>query len=319
MTGRTGKSRKPGAVLWAVDPFERETLPSLSGVRELLGWITEAKQGLVPVYVAPLPEKSVEAGQMPEVPELEGVLFEYLRRFPLPKGLYARVLIGEWSHLPEMVRTLLEFAREEGVESIVVSSHGRAGMKRLVLGSFAELLLRESPLPVLFLPKRDLPEEAAHHRRVLFPTDFSALAADAFELFLEEASRRNLELLLFHMLSPPAPSMDLGMVPAIPHDFLPEQREWARREGALWMARAGKRGVEGRFLLENEDLLPLSGEAVLAAAQREKARLIAMPSLSSPLTRLVAGSVAHEVFRSGRLPVWLYGPRALAEKRRSAA
>lgn len=47
------------------------------------------------------------------------------------------------------IKTVLEIARLEDSDLIVISSAGRSGIKRLLLGSVAEQMLRESPLPVL--------------------------------------------------------------------------------------------------------------------------------------------------------------------------
>lgn len=44
---------------------------------------------------------------------------------------------------------LLEAAGEEGVDLVAMATHGRDGVKRLVLGSVADKILRASPCPVL--------------------------------------------------------------------------------------------------------------------------------------------------------------------------
>jgi nucleotide-binding universal stress UspA family protein len=46
---------------------------------------------------------------------------------------------------------ILDEARSRGAELIVMGTHGRRGLKRVVLGSDAELVLRESPVPVLLV------------------------------------------------------------------------------------------------------------------------------------------------------------------------
>lgn len=45
--------------------------------------------------------------------------------------------------------TLLALAQRHGAQLIVVGTHGRTGLRHLLLGSVAEHLLRLSPLPVL--------------------------------------------------------------------------------------------------------------------------------------------------------------------------
>ncbi len=42
-------------------------------------------------------------------------------------------------------------AKREGCDLIVIGTHGRRGVRRLVLGSDAELVVRNSPVPVLLV------------------------------------------------------------------------------------------------------------------------------------------------------------------------
>lgn len=60
-------------------------------------------------------------------------------------ALKLHVLIGD----PASVCT--EYAAEIGAELIVIPSHGRTGLARLILGSVAEGILRHSKCPVLVL------------------------------------------------------------------------------------------------------------------------------------------------------------------------
>lgn len=46
---------------------------------------------------------------------------------------------------------ILQEARDCGAELIVMGTHGRRGLRRLALGSDAEMVLRDSPVPVLLL------------------------------------------------------------------------------------------------------------------------------------------------------------------------
>ena len=47
--------------------------------------------------------------------------------------------------------TILDVAREVGAELIVMGTHGRSGLSRLLLGSVAENVLRGASCPVLFV------------------------------------------------------------------------------------------------------------------------------------------------------------------------
>jgi len=49
---------------------------------------------------------------------------------------------------------ILAAAREWPADLIVMGTHGRRGLNRLVLGSDAEMVLRSAPVPVLFVRSR---------------------------------------------------------------------------------------------------------------------------------------------------------------------
>ncbi|HXS90102.1 MAG TPA: universal stress protein [Steroidobacteraceae bacterium] len=71
---------------------------------------------------------------------------------------------AEVSSEPRLVETLggrvadeiVKQAKEWSADLIVMGTHGRRGLKRLAMGSDAELVLRLSPVPVLLI--RDRPE-----------------------------------------------------------------------------------------------------------------------------------------------------------------
>jgi nucleotide-binding universal stress UspA family protein len=61
-------------------------------------------------------------------------------------------------HVHELI---LEEARAANAELIVMGTHGRGGLPRLLLGSDAELVQRNSPVPVLLVRGPADPERAA--------------------------------------------------------------------------------------------------------------------------------------------------------------
>lgn len=62
---------------------------------------------------------------------------------------------------------ILDVAREHGVDLIAMSTHGRSGIARMVIGSVADQVVRHSPMPVLLIrpdPPRVAPAWAARQR-----------------------------------------------------------------------------------------------------------------------------------------------------------
>lgn len=68
------------------------------------------------------------------------------RAHALYPGIEQRVVKGEpWEEI-------LLCAREQGAELIVMGTHGRRGVSRVLLGSVAEKVVRLSPIPVMTIP-----------------------------------------------------------------------------------------------------------------------------------------------------------------------
>lgn len=57
----------------------------------------------------------------------------------------------------EPAEEIARYAREHGIDLIVVGTHGRTGVSRAILGSVAERLLRLAPCPVVAVPTTEIP------------------------------------------------------------------------------------------------------------------------------------------------------------------
>lgn len=73
---------------------------------------------------------------------LEALLAEHLRGL---SRVEARVLVGNAQE------KILEVARQEQVELIILGTRGRTGLARLIFGSVAEGVARQAPCPVVIL------------------------------------------------------------------------------------------------------------------------------------------------------------------------
>jgi nucleotide-binding universal stress UspA family protein len=105
---------------------------------------------LVLLHVKPPPQ--VLFGKMGPVvvepPDLRRTLQEQLDRLrPAESPLHVERRLAEGDAAAEIVKT----AREVGSELVVMGTHGRTGLRRLLLGSVAEQVLRRAPCPVLTL------------------------------------------------------------------------------------------------------------------------------------------------------------------------
>lgn len=83
-------------------------------------------------------------------------------------------------------------------DMIVMSTHGRTGFSRLILGSVAEKVLRLSHVPVLVVEEESQLEPL---QRIMVTTDFSDNSATAFPYAKEIAEKTGAQLDLVHILS----------------------------------------------------------------------------------------------------------------------
>lgn len=103
--------------------------------------------------MTPIPPSVVEASRHVEVEDVEGRLAE-ARAYLAPlaaklgtRGLKASVMVRRGEPAAE----ILAGAREAAADLIAMTTHGRSGLARLLFGSVAEVVLRESETPVFLM------------------------------------------------------------------------------------------------------------------------------------------------------------------------
>jgi nucleotide-binding universal stress UspA family protein len=80
-------------------------------------------------------------------------------------------------------RTITEYVETNNIDLVVMGTHGRSGLDRIVLGSVAEKTIRSAPIPVVAVPPAaDIPEPGdSKYDDILLPTDGSKGAEVAIE------------------------------------------------------------------------------------------------------------------------------------------
>lgn len=88
----------------------------------------------------------------------------------------------------------------KGTDLVVVGTHGRSGLRKLVLASVAEDIFRQSPCPVLTVgPYSPGMAREPRLKRVLFATDFSAASLAALPWAVSVAQEFNAPLTMLHV------------------------------------------------------------------------------------------------------------------------
>ena len=98
---------------------------------------------------------------------------------------------------------ILRAAEETRSDLIVMGTHGRTGLRRLLAGSIAETVLRKARCPVLALRPQVVPRGAGPIRVILHPTDFSEGSEASLRVARLLARDHGARLVLLHVTPPP--------------------------------------------------------------------------------------------------------------------
>ncbi|MBI4611611.1 MAG: universal stress protein [Candidatus Rokubacteria bacterium] len=228
----------------------------------------------------------------------------YLRR--IAEEVRARGLSRvSWSvRFAKPEHAIAEAAARNRVDLITMTTHGRGGLSRLLLGSVAESLVRQAPAPVLLV--RGQPSWLAGKiTRILVPLDLSELSAEILGIVEALAGPLDLAIVLLHAVEP----IDRTAT-AEAAARLEEITELRRADADTYLAKVAQdlqgKGLRARHLVRTGAAL----DVIQESARDEGIDLIAMTTHGrTGLGRLFFGSVAERVLRAAPVPVLLLKAR----------
>ncbi|MEO8456494.1 MAG: universal stress protein [Chloroflexota bacterium] len=196
--------------------------------------------------------------------------------------------------------TIREIAGEENVDLIVMTTHGRSGLVRWVMGSVTNKLVHTSTHPMVLVYAREEcgAKEPAKIERILVPLDGSARSEAVLPIVGELALELEATLLLERVIVPHS-LLFAGEYSADRLPFLEEEAEPAQEYLDRIAAQQRSRGLT----VETDVHTGHTAIAILDAANRREADMIALSThgRTGP-GRWVIGSVADAVVRHSTLP-----------------
>ena len=234
---------------------------------------------------------------------MPGIDFEKRRRKAL--GRYEQVIEGAGFDVETHVvrgtphRRIRGIAETIGASLTVVGSRGKSPLENRVIGSTARNLSRTTVTPLLvnrIERETDEPSMVRKHlfQRMLYATDFSKNAEQAFEAFsyLRHASQ---EVTLVHVKTPKDPGLPEGDDPEAQLAELADQlQEW---------------GLETRTEIRQGDP---ADEILAAEAEYEPTTTLVGSRGHSRLRRLLLGSVSEDLVARANGNVMLVPPERTA-------
>jgi nucleotide-binding universal stress UspA family protein len=203
---------------------------------------------------------------------------------------------------------ILRLAEEIGADLIVMGTHGRTGLRRLLAGSVAVDVLRRARCPVLALRSHDRPRTAEEIRVILHPTDSSDGSGAALQVARSLARDRGARLVLLHVVP----------LPTFPSDVAEPVDPQAYR-AVMEAVRAHLDGPDLKYPVETQLRQGDAANVILHLAQEVGSDLIVMGTQArTGLGRLLLGSVAESVLAKADCPVMVVkAPRRATARSRS--
>jgi nucleotide-binding universal stress UspA family protein len=186
---------------------------------------------------------------------------------------------------------LLERARCDHADLVVVGTHGRGSFGKVFLGSVAENVFRHSSVPVLTIgPNLKPGHKPVEFRHILAPCDLSAKSHPAVQFAVQVAVAHESWLTVLHVIERTAEGTKLD----------PERAKAGIRENLAEIVGRGRQRVDIRYRVASGRV----ASAILGAAAELDADLIVLgvrPS-SGVLDRFL-WPIAYEVVREANCPV----------------
>ena len=315
-------------LIWAIDPFNEDENLLASAIETARNWREQHAGEVVPVYLLG-PRQIGFAYEL----EFDSVGYiaknaqdraNHLMRGHEFKGLKPlQVLCTQSGLLLHDIQALVDHSMRLKADAILISTRGRSGMRRAVLGSFAEAVLLHSPLPVLTVSP--LSRKASTLKQILFPTEFGEYSKLVFKKVARLAQERAASISLLHIIPKVygfVPVGDLLGYPSLYSYDLSEainsERVAAAKEFESWIQLSSKLGVPIEF--EVVEATNGIAETILKVARDRDADLIALESESGRIKAALLGSVCRRVVRDATCPVWsLRGALAFGKSQRRSA
>jgi nucleotide-binding universal stress UspA family protein len=205
-------------------------------------------------------------------------------------------------------------AAEAGIDSIVMTTHGRGGISRAWVGSVADALVRKAAIPILLIrPKAQVVDwqSGAEAQHVLIPLDGSELAEGILEPAIELGTLLGARFTLLRVVLPipfAAGRQSAGLA------FSEEGVEQSRQNAEAHLQRVAATLRQQDVTVSVDTVLhtaPALG--ILDYAATSSVDLIAMATHGrGGWSRVALGSVADKVMRGTMMPVLLYRPPVAA-------
>jgi nucleotide-binding universal stress UspA family protein len=207
-----------------------------------------------------------------------------------------------------IVPALQDYAERHGIGLVVMTTHGRGGIRRAVLGSVTDHLVRSIPLPVLIVTPAMAPRiDDGWPRRVLLPLDGSSLGNSAVKALDQIDPLRCSHLILTTVLTTTLPAFSPWGFHFEPSLMMPAAED-DRLRSHLQATAEKLRGGGYRTSVRIMEGGTVAREILTLAVGRQCDLIVMATHGASGLDRVMFGSVTDQVIRHSSIPLLVVRP-----------
>jgi nucleotide-binding universal stress UspA family protein len=203
---------------------------------------------------------------------------------------------------------IVEYAAKQDIGLIVMSTHGRSGIKRWAMGSVADKVLRATRQPIALIRAKgarpDMLGERTILSKILVALDGSKESEAVIPHIEELASKLQAEVILLQVI---APDYHIYAAGGPEYGVYAEQQIESMKKFARDYLEEIITGLKRRDIAAKaEIILGTAAETIINFADQTNASLVAMTTHGrSGVGRWAIGSVAERVLRAGNTPLLL--------------
>jgi len=194
------------------------------------------------------------------------------------------------------------YVEEQAIDLVVMGTHGRRGVQRMLLGSVTEEVVRTAACPVLTVRSDTAANAHRAVRRLLVPVDFSDASQIAVRHAAELADTYDAQIDLLHVVEQVAYPSAYGLDPG----YLSPQEILPRVEATLGDVARDEVGSDHVQVSATVGYAPLT---ILDYIDENDVDLVVIATHGrTGLDRMLLGSVAERVIRRSSAPVFVVKP-----------
>lgn len=211
---------------------------------------------------------------------------------------------------------ILSYVKNKNVDLIIMATHGRSGISKLLMGSVANKVVRSSKIPVLlFKPRKGKGkgQDTIVTRKVIIPLDGSKLGDSVVsfvQTFISQFGNEHSEIILLSVCEPSPIKSGRSVVISEAAEAATSKAFKRGVEAEQYLSKLARSVRNDGFNVTTEIVIGDPAEKINKQARKHGVDLIAMATHGrSGITRMAYGSVAEAVINRAKTPILLLRPR----------